>query len=122
MELRQTLPPSGGTTNCAFSLFQGVVSDDRSDSCGKGRGKLAVCLVFPKGRIEGVKAKRSVCPTLAARFSFFQSAATGIKAPQMRLVRGSYLNSVSCVGIISRAWVMPSGSGFRVLKKLETRD
>jgi hypothetical protein len=44
-----------------------------------------------------------------------------MKAPQMILVRQSYLNSVSCGGIIFRGPVILSG-GFRVLKKLETRD
>src|SRR5262249_61463679 len=46
-------------------------------SSEKGRANWPLCLVFPKGRIEGVKAKRPVCPTLAPRFSLFQGLVSG---------------------------------------------
>src|SRR5215468_9146522 len=99
MDLRQTLPLEGGTTNCAFSMFQGVAARHEG-SCGKcranwrfalpsgrafhsfrapgmkapaekSRANWPLCLVFPKGRpkgrIEGVKAKRPARHTLAPR-------------------------------------------------------
>src|SRR6266542_4296450 len=45
---------------------------DMSNSSEKCTANWPLCLVFSKGRIEGVKAKRPVCPALAPRFSFFQ--------------------------------------------------
>ena len=42
-------------------------------------------MVFPRDRIEGVKAKRPACPTLAPRFSFFQGVAT----PHVELLKKS---------------------------------
>src|SRR5262249_60390934 len=44
-------------------------------SSEKGRANWPLCPVFPKDRIEGVKAKRPVCPTPAPRFSSFQGVA-----------------------------------------------
>src|SRR5262245_60406962 len=63
-------------------------------SSEKGGANWPLCLVIPKGGIERVKAKRPVCPTLAARFSFRQRVAAlgrGIRAPTLpRSIQNSH--------------------------------
>jgi hypothetical protein len=58
-----------------FISFRGGAHRDMNDTSEQGGANWPLCLAFQKDRIEWVKAKRPVCPTLAPRFSSFRGVA-----------------------------------------------